>query len=38
MKKQSLLLVTVLIVAFLSPLSVPAYAGPPENASGVGVR
>ena len=35
MKKRSLFLVTVLMVVLVSVLSVPAHAGPPENASGV---
>jgi hypothetical protein len=35
MKKRSCLLITVLMVAILSTLSVPAYAGPPTTAEGL---
>lgn len=35
MKKRSLMLVTMLTVALLSVLSMPAYAGPPDNAEGL---
>ena len=34
MKRRSLLLITVLLVALLAALSVPAHAGPPDNATG----
>jgi hypothetical protein len=35
MKKRSLLLITVLMVALLSTLSAPVYAGPPTPAEGL---
>lgn len=35
MKKRSLLLITVLMIALLSTLSTPVYAGPPTPAEGL---
>ena len=35
MKKRSFILMAMLMVALLSTLSVPVYAGPPENAGGL---